>query len=95
MQDLMKWPKIHYTKLVEPSTDSPIYEEVKTFHRELPRLLAEGHEGKWALIHGKEVIGLFETLDDGYRAGREQFLFQPFIVQPVSEWQPMLRTKYR
>jgi hypothetical protein len=59
MEDLMKWPKIHYTKMPEPSADSPIYEEVKTFDRELPRLLAEGHEGKWVLIRGPEIVGFF------------------------------------
>jgi hypothetical protein len=79
--------------MAEPSADSPVYEEVKTFDRELPRLLAEGHEGKWALIKGPEVVGLFETFEEGHRVGLELYLNQPFIVQPVSEWQPLLRTR--
>jgi hypothetical protein len=95
MHDLEGLPAIHYTELAEMPPDSPIYEETKTFRRELPRLLAEGQEGKWALIKGAEIIGLFETLDEGYRVGRQRFLFQPFIVQPVREWQPLLRMKVR
>jgi hypothetical protein len=89
-------PTIHYTELPEPIPDSPIYREVQTFQRELPRLLAEGHEGKWALIKGDEIIGLFPTMDEGYRVGLERFLLQkPFILQPVREWQPVLRLSAR
>jgi hypothetical protein len=64
---------------------------LRTFRRELPRLLSEGHEGEWALIKGDDVVGLFKTLDEGYRAGRARYPFQPFILQPVREWQPVLR----
>jgi hypothetical protein len=71
---------------------SPVYQEVRTFCRELPRMLAEGQEGKWALIKGNEIVGLFATLDDGYRVGRDRYLFAPFLVQPVREWQPLLRS---
>jgi hypothetical protein len=92
MKDLDGLPTIHYTKMAEPQPDSPIFREVQTFRRELPRLLAEGHEGKWALVKGEEIIALFETLDEGHRAGREKYLFQPFIIQPVCEWQPLIRT---
>jgi hypothetical protein len=83
---------IHYTEMPAPPPDSPIYREWQTFRRELPRLLAEGHEGKWMLIEGEEMIALFDTLDECYRAGRERCLFQQFLVQPVREWQPLLRT---
>lgn len=92
MKDLEGLPMIHYSKVAEPSADSPIFREVQTWRRELPRLLAEGHEGEWALIKGDEIIGLYETLDEGYRVGRERYLFQPFIVQPLREWQPLMRT---
>jgi hypothetical protein len=90
MKDLDGLPTIHYAQMAEPPTSSPIYRESQTFRRELPRLLAEGHEGKWALIKGDEIIRLCETLDEGYRAGRDLYLFQPFLVQPVRERQPLL-----
>jgi len=92
MDDLDNLLRIHFTEMPEPSADSPIYREAQTFRRELPRLLAEGHDGKWALIKGNEIIGLYATLDEGYRLGRERFLFHPFIVQPVREWQLLIRT---
>jgi hypothetical protein len=92
MKDIEELPTIHYSEMAEPAANSPIYREAQTFRRELPRLLAEGHEGKWALIKGDEVIGLLETFDEGYRVGRERFLLQPFIVQPVRERQPLIHT---
>ena len=93
IEDLDKLPTIHYTQMAEPAADSPTYREVQTFHRELPRLLAEGHEGKWALIKGGEVVELFQTFDEGCRAGWERYLLQPFLVQPVREWQPVFRMR--
>jgi hypothetical protein len=93
IEDLDRLPTIHYTQLVEPRPESPNYQELQTFRRELPRLLAEGNEGKWALIKGGQVIGVYQTFDESYLAGRERYLFQPFIVQPVREWQPLFHTK--
>jgi hypothetical protein len=91
VQDLEGLTTIHYTQLPEQPSDSPIYQETATFRRALPQLLAEGHEGKWALVKGNEIVGLFATLDEGYRLGRQRYLLQPFLVQPVREWQPVLR----
>jgi hypothetical protein len=93
IEDLDRLPTIHYTEMAEQPSDSPIYREAQTFRRELPRLLDEGHEGKWVLIKGDQIIGLYESLDEGYRAGREGFLFQPFIVQPIRERQPLFRVR--
>jgi hypothetical protein len=91
MKNLEGLPTIHYTEMAEASANSPIYRESQTFRRELPRLLAEGHEDKWALIKGDEVIGLFATFDEGARVGYEKYLQDPFLVQPVREWQLLLR----
>jgi hypothetical protein len=93
IEDLDQLPTIHYTQMPPHPADSPVYQEVQTFRRELPRLLAEGHEGKWALIQGDEIIGLYPTFDEAYRAGLERFLRQRFILQPVREWQPLLRSR--
>jgi hypothetical protein len=57
--------------------------EILTYRRELPRLLAEGHEGKIALIKGNQVISIWDTFSDGYQAGRERFGMDVFIAQPI------------
>jgi hypothetical protein len=69
IEDLDKLPTIHYTQMTEEPPDSKIYQEFQTFRREMPRLLAEGHEGKWALISGDEVLGLYATFDEAYDQG--------------------------
>lgn len=86
-------PTIHYTEMPDWPKDDLLYEEAQTFRRELPRLLAEGHEGKWALIKGNEVVGVFDTLDQTHWAGVERFGVQPFIMQPIREWQPYIRMR--
>jgi hypothetical protein len=58
--------------------------EIITYRRELPRLLAEGHQGRFALVHGQEVVSIWDTFGDAYQAGRERFgLGVPFIAQPI------------
>jgi hypothetical protein len=58
--------------------------EIRTYFRELSRLLQEGHEGRAVLIKGDQVIGIWDTPGDAYQAGRERFgLDQAFLAQPI------------
>jgi hypothetical protein len=83
---------IHYTELPDWLPDSPGAQEWDTFRRELPRLLAEGHEGKFALIKGDTIAGIYPTSDEGVRAGYAKFgLNDIFLVQPIRTWEPLLR----
>jgi hypothetical protein len=91
IKDFDRLPTIHYTQMPEPDPNSATYRAQMTFRRELPRLLAEGHEGKWALIKGNEIIGVYDDFDDGYQVGLDRYFRQGFILQPVREWQPVLR----
>lgn len=62
----------------------PIERELRTFMQALPGLLAEGHEGRHALIKGDEVVSLWDTFEDGFQAGSQQYDFGvPFLVQPI------------
>jgi hypothetical protein len=86
-------PSVYYTQLQDLPADSPIFEEWKTYRRELPRLLKEGLAGKFALVKGREVIGIFANLGEGIQAGRQKYLLQPFLVQPIREREPLLRMR--
>jgi hypothetical protein len=57
--------------------------EITTYRRELPRLLSEGDEGRFVLIQGDLVIGLWDTFDEAHQAGRERFGLSAFLAQPV------------
>ena len=62
----------------------PLKQEVATYLRELPRLLADGHEGRHVLVKGDEVLSLWDTFDDAYQAGRERFGWGvAFLAQPI------------
>lgn len=81
---------IHYTQLPDLPPDDEQYHEWNTYRRELPRLLAEGHEGKFALIRGQDIIGVYDSFDEGHRAGLQRYLGQTFAVQPILEQEPLL-----
>jgi len=57
--------------------------EIAAFERELPRLLAEGEEGRWALVKGDHVVSVWDTSGDAVQAGDEKFALEPFLVQRV------------
>jgi hypothetical protein len=57
--------------------------EIITYRRELPRLLAEGQEGRFVLIKGDQILSVWDTFEDAYKAGTERFGFGPFLAQPV------------
>lgn len=56
--------------------------EMETYRRELPRLLAD--EGKYVLIHGDDVAGIFATDEEAVEAGDERFGLEPFLVHRIA-----------
>ena len=56
--------------------------ELATYEREKPRLVGES-EGKFALIHGDCVAGVWDTYEDALRAGYGQFKLEPFLVKQI------------
>jgi hypothetical protein len=58
--------------------------EIVTYLRELPRLLAEGQEGRFALIKGDQLLSIWDTFDDACQAGHELFpMGTVFLAQPI------------
>ncbi len=58
--------------------------EVRTYRRELPRLLAEGHEGRCVLIKGNQVLSIWDSFEDALQAGYEKFPpGEVFMAQPI------------
>jgi hypothetical protein len=82
---------IPYTELPDLPPDHLLRREWDFFRRELPRLLAEGHEGEVALLKGEQLVGVYPTREDALRAGYEQFLLEPFLVHPIRSEEPLLR----
>ncbi len=56
--------------------------ELATYERHKEGLLG-AHEGKFVLIHGDEVAGVWDTYKDALEAGYGQFCLEPFLVKQI------------
>lgn len=83
--------RIHYTQLGPSAENSPLAAEWETYRRVVGDLLAAGHEGKYVVIKGSEVIGLWVTDREAHREGTNRFPGQPFLLHRVVEWEPINR----
>ena len=81
---------IHYTNLPEGKADSPLRTEWDCYRREVARLLAEGHEGRFVLIKGELIVGLFGTEVEALEQGYQRFHGEAFLVHKVQEREPVL-----
>ncbi len=87
---------IHYTELPECNPDdSGLATESNFYRREVGRLLAEGHAGRWVLIKGEEIIGLWDTYEKAGAVASTRFLGQSVLVKQILEWEPLLRMPTR
>ncbi len=56
--------------------------ELATYRKNLPSLV--DREGKFVLIRGQDIIGIYDTLDDAAREGYERIgLFTPFFISQI------------
>ena len=56
--------------------------EQATYDRELPNLLA--NEGKFVLIRGDAVAGIFDSYHDALQVGYAKFKLDPFFIRQIS-----------
>ena len=87
-------PTIAYAELPEAKPDSPLSREWNFYRREVGRLLADGLEGKWVLIKGETIIGIWDTQAGANAARLERFLMQPVLMKQILAREPILRIGY-
>ena len=56
-------------------------QEQAAYVRELPKLL--GSEGRYVLVHGDQVIGVYDTYSDALQLGYEKCGLTPFLVRRI------------
>jgi hypothetical protein len=83
-------PTSHYTQLPPLPPGSLFYTERELYRREVGRLIAEGHEGKWLLIKGEEIIGLFDAEAQALDVRADRFFGEPVLVQQILTREPIL-----
>ena len=59
-------------------------EELKTFEAHKSALL-KSEKGKYVLIKGNEIIGLYDQKEDALTEGYQRFQLKGFLVQRVQE----------
>lgn len=62
--------------------------EIETYRRKLPELLL--HKGRYVVIHGEEVAGIFDGYEDALSVGYERYGSADFLVRKISESEPVL-----
>jgi hypothetical protein len=83
-------PYIHYTELPEEDESSPLHREWNTYRREVGRMLAEGHEGKVALIHRDTILGLFDSWVTASLEAERLRPLHPIMGQQIREREPVV-----
>jgi hypothetical protein len=88
-------PTIHYTELPASKPGDPLYQEWELYRREVGRLLSEGHEGRWILIKGEAIIGIWDTHDEAREAALDKYLLQPCLIHQILTRERVIRTPSR
>jgi hypothetical protein len=84
---------VPYTELPDLPPDDVLAQEWLTYKREMPRLLAEGQEGRFVLIKGEEVIGIWDTWREAVDTGRVRFGMVPLMVHQIQAQERILRQR--
>jgi len=61
--------------------------ELKTYEERKQTLLAD--EGKFVVIHGNEIIGIYATYEDALKVGYEKCKLAPFLVKKIQAVEPV------
>ena len=61
--------------------------EIARYNELLPDLLACG-EGKFAVVCGRDLVGVFDTNDEAYAAGLERVGVRSFLLRKILRVQP-------
>jgi hypothetical protein len=64
------------------TTQPPLQKEVETYNAKLPELISS--VGKFVLIKGDVVEGIYDTYADALKIGYERFKLEPFMVKQIA-----------
>jgi len=84
-------PSIHFTELPESTPDSPIATEWNFYREQVGRLLTEGHAGKWVLIKGEAIIGIWDAEEGADQVRLQRFSMQHVLLKQICVREPVLR----
>lgn len=62
--------------------EAPLERELKTYEGHREELLGQS-SGRFALIHGDEIVDVFDAKPDAISAGYKKFGNEPFLVKQI------------
>lgn len=68
-------------------SDGALQKELQTFERVKQDLLTE--EGKYAVISGDDLLGVYTTYEDALKIGYEKCQLKPFLVKKITAAEPV------
>ncbi len=68
----------------------PLEKELATYTKMKGDLL-KTHEGKFALVHGEEFCGAYDTAENAYSEGVKRFGQEPFLVKRITAQEEVYR----
>ena len=71
-----------YAEAMAAAQDPPLKKELETFQAHRAELLGRA-SGKYALVHGDQVAGIFDTEADAIRDGYGRFGNVPLLVKKI------------
>jgi hypothetical protein len=68
--------------------DPPLEKEIESYKIRLPELLQD--EGKFVLIHGSDLVGIYPDYEKALTEGYERFGTTPFLVKRINAVEKVL-----
>jgi hypothetical protein len=84
-------PTIHYTELPEARPDHLLGTEWNFYRGQVGDFLAKGLEGRWVIIKGEEIIGIWDTKQEAEAVRTQRFPSQKVLMRQILEREPILR----
>jgi hypothetical protein len=70
-----------------PAVPEELVRDLAFFDKQKAQWLAE-HEGKFALIHGSVLIGMFDSPENAYQEAAQRFGNVPVLIKQVTSSEP-------
>jgi hypothetical protein len=78
--------------VVSSESKMPLEKELALYERTKAELL-KAHNGKFALIHGEDFCGAFDSAENAYSEGVKRFGQEPFLIKKIAAQEEVYRNQ--
>lgn len=73
----------------DKKTESPLEKEMKWFEKNR-KSLTEKHDGKYAVVFGEELVGVFDDFSEAFATGSEKVGSPNILVKMIVDRDPIV-----